>query len=183
MRLFTGLDLPAEVVRNLEQLLGRLKPTARIQWSPPQNLHITTKFIGEWPEERLGELKDALAGLEPRAPLSVHIRKVGFFPNPHAPRVFWCGIEAPGLPELASATDHATALLGIAKESRAFSPHLTLARIRERVDLQPLRETIAALPSLEFGAFEADRFYLYQSRLSPGGSVYTKLAEWKFLQS
>jgi len=53
MRLFTGLDLPADVVHNLEQLLQRLRPTARIHWSLAANLHITTKFIGEWPEERL----------------------------------------------------------------------------------------------------------------------------------
>jgi 2'-5' RNA ligase len=65
-------------------------------------------------------------------------------------------------------------------ESRAFSPHLTLARIKERLNLQPLRESIAALPSLDFGQFVADRFFLYQSRLGPKGSVYTKLAECKF---
>ena len=101
MRLFTGLDLPAEVVHNLELLLERLRPTARIHWTVPANLHITTKFIGEWPEERLGELKAALAALEPQPPIAVDIRKVGFFPNPHAPRVFWCGIDAPGLEVLA----------------------------------------------------------------------------------
>lgn len=180
MRLFVGLDLPVAVVRRLEQLLDHLRPTARIQWGPPQNLHITTKFIGEWPEDRLGELQTALAAVEPRASIPVRIRKVGFFPNPHAPRVFWCGIEAPGLESLVADTDRAAAALGIPRESRAFSPHLTLARIKERPNLQPLREAIAALPSLEFGEFTADRFFLYQSRLSPSGSVYTKLAEWTF---
>ena len=180
MRLFTGLDLPPEVVENLERLLERLRPTARIQWSPPENLHITTKFIGEWPDERVDELKTALAGVEMASPIPVHIRRVGFFPNPHSPRVFWCGIEAPGLEKLARATDQVTAGLGVPGEKRAFSPHLTLARIKERVDLQPLRETIAAMPSLDFGQFIVDRFFLYQSRLRPTGSVYTKLAEWKF---
>jgi RNA 2',3'-cyclic 3'-phosphodiesterase len=180
MRLFTALDLPADVVANLQQLLEKLRPTARIHWSPPENLHITTKFIGEWPEERLGELQAGLSVLGPRAPISVHIRRVGFFPNPHSPRVFWCGIEAPGLEELAAATDQATAALGIASETRSFSPHLTLARIKERLELQPLRETIAALPSLDFGQFAVDRFFLYQSRLRPTGSVYTKLAEFPF---
>jgi 2'-5' RNA ligase len=180
MRLFTGLDLPPEVVDNLDQLIGRLRPAARIHWSPAQNLHITTKFIGEWPEERLDELKTTLAAVTARRPIPVHIRKVGFFPNPHAPRVFWCGIEAPGLADLAAATDGATAPLGIPSEKRAFAPHLTLARIKERVNLQPLRELIAGLPSLDFGQFTADRFFLYHSRLSPSGSVYTKLAEWKF---
>ena len=178
MRLFTGLDLPAEVVRNLEKLLEELRPTARIQWSPPANLHITTKFIGEWPEERLDELKAALAAVPARAGIPLHIHKVGFFPNPHSPRVFWCGIEAPGLAELAADTDRATAALGIESEKRAYSPHLTLARIKEKLDLQPLRETIAARASLDFGSFTAAAFFLYRSQLRPTGSVYTKLAEF-----
>jgi len=180
MRLFTAIDLPADVVANLKQLLDELRPTARINWSPPENLHITTKFIGEWKDERLGELEAALSALEPRAEIPVHIRKVGFFPNPHSPRVFWCGIEAPGLDQLAAATDRATASLGIASETRPFSPHLTLARIKERLDLQPLRETIAAMPALDFGQFTVDRFFLYRSKLHPTGSVYTKLAEFPF---
>src|SRR5947209_1745524 len=140
MRLFVGLDLPEDVVKNLEMLLHRLRPTAAISWSPPANLHITTKFIGEWPEERLEELKRALSGVPPRDLIRMDIRRVGFFPNPHSPRVFWCGIEAPGLDALAADTDRATAALGIESEKRAFSPHLTLARIKERLDLQPLRE-------------------------------------------
>lgn len=183
MRLFTGLDLPAEVVHNLEALLGQLRPAARIQWSPLANLHITTKFIGEWPEERLEELKTALGGIPARPPVPVHIRRVGFYPNPHSPRVFWCGIEAPGLPELAADTDNATAMLGVTAEARAYSPHLTLARIKDRIDLQPLREKIASLPSLEFGRFEAASFFLYRSTLRPTGSVYTKLAEFPLLKT
>lgn len=178
MRLFVGLDLPAGTAGSLEALLDRLRPTARVNWSAPANLHITTKFIGEWPEERLDELKAALAGIESRPPLSIHIRGLGFFPNPHSPRVFWCGIGAPGLERLAADTDHATAQLGVKPEDRAFSPHLTLARIKERMDLQPLREAVAALPSNDFGRFEADRFFLYRSQLRPTGSVYTKLAEF-----
>jgi RNA 2',3'-cyclic 3'-phosphodiesterase len=177
MRLFVGLDLPGEVVRNLEALLERLRPSARIHWSPPANLHITTKFVGEWPEERLGELKAALSAVG-GPPIPVRVHRLGFFPNPHAPRVFWCGIEAPGLEALAAATDRATAALGIPAETRPFSPHLTLARIKERLNLQPLREAIAALPSLEFGSFEARSYFLYQSVLRPSGSVYTKLAEF-----
>jgi len=180
MRLFTGLDVAPEVAANLERLLAQLRPTVRIQWSPAANLHITTKFIGEWPEPRLGELKAALASLPARATVPVRIRRLGFFPNPHAPRVFWCGIEAPGLAELAAETDRATTPLGVASETRPFSPHLTLARIKERLNLQPLRETIAALPELEFGSFLAKGFHLYQSQLRPGGSVYTKLAEFPF---
>ena len=178
MRLFTGLDLPAEVVRNLDRLVARLGPTARIQWSPPANLHITTKFIGEWPEERLEELKDALGGLPARPAIPVRVRDLGFFPNAKSPRVFWCGVQAPGLEALARDTDGATSALGVASESRAYSPHLTLARIKDRLDFQPLHEAIGALPDTDFGGFEAVSYFLYRSQLRPTGSVYTKLAEF-----
>jgi 2'-5' RNA ligase len=183
MRLFTGLDLPSEVLANLEDLLRRLKPTAQINWSPPANLHVTTKFIGEWPEPRLSELQKVLAGLKSRPAIPVSIRHVGFFPNPHSPRVFYAGIEAPGLDALAKDTDDATSSLGIASEERAYSPHLTLARIKPprsggKLDVQPLREAIAGLDSLDFGSFSADRFFLYRSTLKPTGSVYTKLSEF-----
>src|SRR6202035_5131486 len=100
MRLFTGLDLPEEVVRNLEALLARLGPAARIHWSAPANPHITTKFIGAWPDERLADLTAALSRIPFKAAIPVHIRKLGFYPNPHAPRILWCGIEAPGLDAL-----------------------------------------------------------------------------------
>jgi 2'-5' RNA ligase len=178
MRLFTGLDLPPDVVGSLDELLRRLKPAAPINWSPLANLHITTKFIGEWPEPRLDELKASLAAMPAHEPIQVAIQRLGFFPNPHSPRNFWCGIQAPGLDRLAADTDNATAALGIASEKRPFSPHLTLARIKERVEMQPLREAIAALDSLDFGEFEARSWFLYRSTLKPTGSVYTKLAEF-----
>jgi RNA 2',3'-cyclic 3'-phosphodiesterase len=184
MRLFTGLDLPPDVIRNLDGLMARLRPAARIQWSSPANLHVTTKFIGEWPPARLEELKTALGRLASRHPIPLAMRQLGFFPNAHSPRLFWCGVEAPGLDTLAADTDAATTQLGVARETRPFAPHLTLARIKDRLDvkhrldLEPLRRTIAGLPSLEFGQFESRTFFLYQSTLKPTGSVYTKLAEF-----
>jgi 2'-5' RNA ligase len=180
MRLSTGLDLPAAVTAALGRLQDRLRPLARIHWSPVENLHITLKFIGEWPEERLGELRQALAQAPPRTPFPVGIRGLGFFPNARSPRIFWCGIESPPLAALARDVEDACAALGIAREDRAYSPHLTLARIKERLDLQPLLGAIEELPSTAFGHFEAGSFFLYRSQLSRSGSVYTKLAEYPF---
>jgi 2'-5' RNA ligase len=180
MRLFIALDLPQEVVRNLESFVARLKPSARIHWSPPANLHITTKFIGEFAESGLVELRAALAAMPERPPIEVTVAKVGFFPNARSPRVFWCGIEAPGLEALAAHTDAATSSVGVTREERPFSPHLTLARIKERLDLSRLQSALAAAPSLDFGRFTARSFFLYRSQLRPTGSVYTKLAEFPF---
>jgi RNA 2',3'-cyclic 3'-phosphodiesterase len=177
MRLFTALDLPPEIVNRLDRLIARLKPAARVNWSPPANLHVTTKFIGEWPEERLDELRSALASIPSRPPIDTHIHTLGFFPNPKSPRNFWCGIDAPGLAELNADTDAATAALGIASEKRDYSPHLTLARIKERLDLRPLHRRISE-EALDFGSYQAHSFFLYRSQLKPTGSVYTKLAEF-----
>jgi 2'-5' RNA ligase len=179
MRLFTGIDLPEGIVRRIEMLLQELKPFARIKWSAPENLHVTTKFIGEWPEERLGELTAVLAKAPRTGPIAIAIRTLGFFPNAKSPRVFWAGIDAaPELEALARGTDRVLEPLGVEAEKRGFSPHLTLARIRDPVPLVALRERIDRLASQEFGEFTAGRFYLYQSKLKPSGSVYTKLSEF-----
>jgi 2'-5' RNA ligase len=181
MRLFTAIDLPEDIVTNLSKLLVRLKPTARINWTSPQNLHITTKFIGEWPDERMPELTTTLHIVPSRPAIPIAIEKLGFFPNPHSPRVFWTGVNAgDALVQLARDTEDALATLGIAKEQRPYLPHLTLARIKTPGKQLALLEAVASLPSLEFGSLTADRFYLYRSQTAPSGSVYTKLAEFPF---
>ena len=178
--MFVGLDLPESVKTNLGKLVASLRPAAKMRWSPVANLHVTTKFIGEWPDARLEEMKAALAGIKGIAPFSIAIRGLGWFPNPHTPRVFWAAVRAPEpLAQLAAATGEAAFQLGIARETRAFAPHLTLARMPDPpVDLAALRRAVAALPSDDFGSFEATCFHLYLSKMGPGGSVYTKLATY-----
>ena len=179
MRLFTALDPSSEVHEQLQALLDRLRPTVRLRWTKPENLHLTVKFIGEWPPDRLAELQRALASVPAPPRFEVRFSGVGFFPNARAPRVFWVGVEAvPELTRLAADIDRALEPLGIAPEKRAYSPHLTLARIQERTPLAPLHQEIQLLPSADFGAFCPEGFHLYESRLSPGGSIYTNIAEF-----
>lgn len=180
MRLFTGLDVPYEMRRNLELLLQLLKPKAQVSWSPMDNLHVTTKFIGEWSKERLPELQSALEGARKRGPMKISIRGLGWFPNPHHPRVLFAGIQAPeALQELAAETDQLCGELGIERERKEYHPHLTLARIRDaETPLFEVKKAIADLPSVDFGTYTADRFHLYLSELRPTGSVYTKLSSY-----
>lgn len=183
MRLFTAIDLPPAIIRNLAKLIDGLRPHARLRWQTADHFHITTKFIGEWPENRLDELTGTLEGVACREPFQIRVRGLGWFPNERAPRVFWAGIEADaGLRELARRIEEALAELGIAREERGYSPHLTLARVKEPAPLGNLHRAIAGLSSQEFGEYTADRFCLYLSELRPGGSVYTKLKEFPFVK-
>ena len=115
MRLFTGIDLPDEVREKLERLLMHLRPCAHLKWSPVYNLHVTLKFIGEWPQEKLPQLEAALGTVAARDPIAAEVKGLGWFPNPHYPRVFWAGVQGgDALPALVKDIDAALAPLGIA---------------------------------------------------------------------
>jgi 2'-5' RNA ligase len=176
MRLFTAIDIPSDLTEALRSFVGRLRPTAKISWSPVENLHVTTKFIGEWPEQRLDEMKRALASVPVAGSFEIAVKGLGWFPNERHPRVFWAGVDGgEALRSLARATEKAMAELGVPVEKREYAPHLTLARIRETVALDRLQQTLETLPAscgFDFGSFQVAQFFLY---LSAGGR-YTQLA-------
>ncbi len=192
MRLFIALDIDdaiRERIARFEQGVSGFAPDAR--WAKPESLHVTLKFIGEQPEPAVEQIKQALSAI-PASPVDIQFRGYGFFPTAKSARVFWIGIEAgPQLAALAAAIDEKMPSLGIPKEDRAFSPHLTLARAAGRSGsprlsksdipnraFQRLQEKLAAMPTPEFGTITAREFFLYQSQLSPKGSKYTKLAQF-----
>jgi len=184
MRLFTGIEIPENVKDRLEMLIEHLRPTANLKWSPVYNLHITTKFIGEWPSSRLEELAFALRDVTGTGPIECEVSGLGWFPNARNPRVFWAAIDCgPALAELASATDSVLERLGIAREGRPFSPHLTLARIRQPAPLNELRQAVSQLEHQNFGDFTVSQFHLYLSEPGASGSVYTKLYDFPLLNA
>jgi 2'-5' RNA ligase len=160
LRLFTAIDIPPDVKAALATILQRLKPLAKLNWVPAEKLHITTKFIGEWPEERLDELKQALATVKSPGPVDIVIRGLGRLPH-----VLYAAVEPnDGLTALAVATDQA---VPVPAENREYRPHITLARARKRVPRIDLD-----VPKV--GSFRATSFALY---LSAAGK-YTKLQEF-----
>ena len=196
MRLFIALDIDDSIRERISRFVDGVRnfvPDAR--WVKPESLHVTLKFIGEQPDASVEKVKQALAGIS-TSTSEIQFRGYGFFPTSKSARVFWIGMESgPPLAALAAAIDDKMASLGIAKEDRSFSPHLTLARSaggsgspRWRKGDQPnrafqhLQDKLAALPAPEFGTMTPHEFFLYQSQLSPKGSKYTKLARFQ-LQS
>lgn len=196
MRLFIALDIDDEIRARIARFVDgvcNFAPDAR--WVHPESLHVTLKFIGEQPEGAVETIKQALTEIAAK-PANIQFRGYGFFPTAKSARVFWIGMEAgPELAGLAANVDGKMAGLGIAKEERAFSPHLTLARAgggsgspRWRKGDRPnrvfhlIQERLAALPTPEFGTMTSREFFLYQSQLSPKGSKYTKLARFRLSQ-
>lgn len=193
MRLFIALDIDSEIRQRIGRFLEGVSGfTPEARWVRLESLHITLKFIGEKPAEIIPNLHDSLNKVSLPS-FAITFAGTGFFPSPKSPRVFWIGIQAaPELQKLAAAIDDCTAQLGIPKEERAFSPHLTLARKsggsgspRTQKDDHPnkvfqrLQEKLATMPVLEFGTMTAREYFLYQSQLSRNGSRYTKLHSFK----
>lgn len=191
MRLFIALDIDGPIRERITRFVDgvhNFSPDAR--WVKPESLHVTLKFIGEQPDDALEKVKQALTDIT-AATSEIKFYGYGFFPTLKSARVFWIGMESgPQLAQMAAAIDERIAHLGIKKEDRAFSPHLTLARAaggsgspRWRKGDGPnafsyLQEKLSALPVPEFGTMTPRDFFLYQSQLSPKGSKYTKLAKF-----
>lgn len=178
MRLFTAIDIPQKIQLQLSGVIARLRPSAKISWTRIEKLHITTKFIGEWPEDRLDEMKAALESVGSPGVFEITIGGLGWFPNARNPHTLWAGVEAPEeLKTLAHSTEAALEALGVPAEERKFSPHLTLARVRNHADVNALRAAVAAMGSPQFGGFSPVAFCLYLSQ----DEKYTKMAEFPLI--
>ena len=182
MRLFVALDIPESVRASLAALVPKLRAVcASARWVRIAGLHVTLKFIGEVSAERAEAIKAALATVPSHSPITMNFRGLGFIPTARRPRVLWAGIEADsGLAALAASVEAALDPLGIVREERAFSPHLTLARFDTPRGLDALHAAIEKAGQVEFGSTSASEFHLYQSVLKPGGAEYTRLATFSF---
>jgi len=196
MRLFIALDIDDPIRERISRFVDEVRNLSLdARWVKLESLHVTLKFIGERPDDAVEQIKQELKDVSATT-TEIKFRGYGFFPTPKSARVFWIGMESgPQLAQLAAAIDERMASLGIKKEDRAFSPHLTLARAvggsgspRWRKGDGPnrafsyLQEKLSALPVPEFGTMTPREFFLYQSQLLPKGSRYTKLAKFE-LQS
>jgi RNA 2',3'-cyclic 3'-phosphodiesterase len=178
MRLFIALDIPADVRASLTSYMERARPLAsEARWARVEGLHVTLKFVGHVDDVMGEQIKAALRSIN-AAPFEVRFEGVGFFPNANAARVFWAGVDGDDhLPRVASSIDAALEKLGLARETKPYHPHLTLARTSSRPlrGLKPLLDE----PPPQFGTMTAREFFLYQSQPQKGGSKYTKLERFE----
>jgi 2'-5' RNA ligase len=174
MRLFVGLDLPWSVRERLSFLSGGI-PGAR--WLPPENYHITLRFIGEVAAHRAEEIDLALGALRARS-FTLSLTGVGTFEKAGRPVALWVGVERnPQLELLQTKIETACQRTGLEPERRRFNPHVTLARLDNPVELK-LAAFVQANNLFRSEPVQVEHFTLFSSRLGKEASVYTAEVEY-----
>ena len=177
IRAFVAVELPRDVHDRLVAVVRDLaRHRAAVRWVRDDNLHLTLKFLGNVSAEALDALRaDLTVALRDTPPLAATVRGLGVFPDPRRPRVVWAGGDCAPLAAVSAAVDAAAARVGVAPETRPFSPHVTLGRVGSPARWTPLGHEIAARAAEHLGAWTIDALVGFRSDLRPGGALYTKL--------
>lgn len=186
VRTFIAIELDETIKDALADLQEQLKaksPQSSVRWVRPEGIHLTLKFLGDVPANRIEEVQRALtqAGVGfPSFPFSVG--GLGCFPNSRRPSVIWVGVqeESGTLPRLQKAVEDAMEKVGFPPEGRRFHAHLTLGRTQRQAssgDVRRLGQLVSETDIGEsLGQMEARIVSLMKSDLKPTGAVYTQLA-------
>jgi 2'-5' RNA ligase len=175
MRLFVALDLSWPLRQTLAQLAGAGIPGAR--WVPPENYHITLRFIGETPGHRAEDVDHALAGLRARG-FSLTLAGVGTFAKAGRSTALWVGVERnQQLDHLQNKIETALQRCGFDPERRRFQPHVTLARL-DNVAESKLASFVQAHNLFRVDPVPIEHFTLFSSQLGKEASVYTPEVEY-----
>ena len=174
VRAFVALELGAALREAMGALQARLRPgLGGIRMVRPEGIHLTLRFLAETTPRQVATLAPTLARAASACPpVEVRAAGLGTFPEHGAPRVLWLGLDLPPeVLELQSACERAARAAGFAPEARAFRPHLTLGRWRDRA-ARPV------LPPADLGSTRLESLVLLRSELRPDGAVYTDLARF-----
>ncbi|MCM8795890.1 MAG: RNA 2',3'-cyclic phosphodiesterase [Candidatus Omnitrophica bacterium] len=184
MRTFIAIELPKEIKETLGLLQEELKKSgADVKWVSPSNIHLTLKFLGEIDAKKLNKLNEILENVAlKQSPFSLGIKGIGVFPNLNSPRVIWVGVEKGDeeTKRIAAILEEEIAKIGIPKERRPYSTHITLGRLRSGVNRMKLLEQLNYLKdksekiNLEF---TVKKITLLKSTLTPQGPIYEILKE------
>jgi 2'-5' RNA ligase len=183
LRAFIALEFPNSLQDAIHRQTVKLReasgPSAA-RWVPPENMHLTLKFLGDVPASNVEFINQVLMSEAAKIRcFSLAVGRLGAFPSIKRARVVWIGVHGPAeLGALQTNIERATARLGYASEERPFSPHLTVGRIRQSASIEDQQRLRRALESTEIGQIgetEIRSVTLMRSELRPTGSVYTRV--------
>lgn len=180
MRLFIAIELDDEVKRTLLAIQDQLSEFSRVvRWAKPEQMHLTLKFLGETPDDRVEAVCAAAGGVAGQVrPFRMALGACGCFPPRGAVRIVQRGIteETRTLHRCGDLCEDAFAELGFERERRGFSPHLTIGRVRDDRTGGQLRAAVESITSPPISQPVA-ALYVVRSELGPGGAKYTNIAQ------
>ena len=181
IRTFIAIEIPGNIISKIRELQKNLKVYGfKIRWVRPENIHLTLKFLGNIEAGDVDKINNAISNtVAGVVPISLAAKGIGVFPGIRRPRVLWIGLtgQLEPLMSLQKKLDENLRAIGFPKEKRPFKGHLTLGRIKTKIDARRFGDALMASRNFESETFTADRIILYKSELKPSGAVYTKLAE------
>jgi len=183
LRIFIAIEIPQDIQQAIEKNTLSLRNTLNanlVRWVPAGNIHLTLKFLGDVSVSTVDLLTQMLkVEASQHSRFEMRFDGLGLFPSPRRPRVIWVGIQAPaGLEALQRGIETATARMGYRTESRPFSPHLTIGRVKQTASLtdgQKIRAALDGTRIASLGTSHVEAVHLFKSDLKPSGSVYTRL--------
>lgn len=186
VRAFVAVELPIDIRRELDRAQRVLQATAAgaarsVRWVDCDGIHLTLKFLGDTPLSGIDAIRSALQQASTASrPFTLQLGEAGCFPNPRQPRVLWIGVsgEVDAARTLQGAVERTVSPLGFPSESRSFSPHLTLGRVRDEAAPDARQKLGAAVLSLHPAplSFAVSSVSLMRSDLRREGAVYSELA-------
>jgi 2'-5' RNA ligase len=184
VRCFVAVELPDEVKTGLDQLQAQLKSGSQtsVKWVDPYSIHLTLKFLGNVAVDRIDPITAAMEeATQGVSPLHLEVKDLGVFPNLRRVQVVWVGVsgEVDKLARLQQRLESNLAGLGFTPERRRFTPHLTLARLRDRASPDEREGLGKLIASTKFEAaytFPVDAISLMRSQLTREGAIYSKIS-------
>jgi len=187
VRSFIAIKLPDELKLGLAQLETQLKMSKQpwVKWVDPYSIHLTLKFLGSIAADRISEITRAMEeAIQGISPFHLEVKDLGVFPSLRRVQVAWVGIsgEVDKLSQLQQHLESNLARLGFAPESRPFTPHLTLARLRNQASLDERQNFGQLIATTRFGAtytIKVDAISLMRSQLTREGAIYSQISSVK----
>jgi len=176
VRAFLAIPLTRQLQESIRSLQTSLQPRIQgVRWTRPENMHLTLNFFGDTTQESLEKIKVSVLSVKGcQRPFPLEVKGLGAFPSQHRPRVIWLDLEPKEqLRQLHGNCLRALHAVGVATETRPYSPHLTIGRLRQQQpDLTDLCNSVA---QNLIGQLRVDRLVLFESRLRPGGAEHIPL--------
>ena len=184
MRTFIAIELPKEIKDSLLKVQDKLKTSgADVKWVSPKNIHLTLKFLGEIDDKKLGKITQILEEItQDKNPYLLRLSSIGAFPKINFPRVIWVGTDRGDTEtkQIANALEENIAKIGIPKEDRPLSCHITLGRVKSSLNREGLVENLnnlANYPQKLNLEFLVTKITLFKSTLTPKDPIYEALKE------